>query len=281
MTDTLRPRSCPTDQWKQWIKDGARLYGRAFSTWGLLWILLYLGMGWCVAFLQEPWGSLTAWFMVGFSGIFQMMHWTIMQTVREGHVGWSQVLRSAGRMLVEQRSRLARSVVVRLITAALFLFFSQLVAVALHHAALLTADSVHSQVKVASFAPSSGWMAMLMQASNPLFITVMGPLVIQLGGSQSFVLPLAKEGLGAMPALRLDLDAYRLNRQSMASLNKVMMGLILLTLFFPVCAPWVLVFWMGVMSCAYADIFQGGYRVRALASAKVSAVAPAGLGQHA
>lgn len=258
MSTAFNPKSCNPDQWKTWLRDAGRLYLRAFLGWGLLWVLLYFSLGWCMR--QQP---LLFVIIAGASGIFQLCHLAVMKRVMTGRVGMADLFSTIGALLRDQRALLIQSVLVRtgVCLGMVLLLIAMNALITFLHGATGT------QAVITPPPAPHGWWEQLMAASAPLFNSVIFPLLIQLGGSVSVVLSLLSDGVEIKMARNLDGLATVRNRQGVVLLSFVFLLTITACVWFSPLVPFVVVYWMAVIQCFYADVFKGGYAIEALARA--------------
>lgn len=260
MNDTFSPRACAPDQWKVWLRDGVRLYLRGLSSWGALWIVLYLALGW-----SSQSSTVLSWCLIGLSGVFQHMHTVAFEQLRSGEVGWMDVLRAQRALVAEHTRLLVRSMMVRLVAGLVLILLAAAITVGLQAWIASHASSVPSST-------TQGWWDMLTRAGLGAALVAGLPVWIQSGGPVSFVLGLLRHRpeLSSTMARHLDVQAHQLNLNSLYRLHlawaAVWVG-VLLT--FPFLTPIALLLWLSVLSCAYADIFEGGYSIEAMAPMRV------------
>lgn len=256
MSDTFSPKTCDANQWRVWLRDGGRLYARSLSSWGLLMVVVYLALGW-VAHRYDL-GTVV---MVALSGVLQLSHLAVMDSLRSGQVGFGAVLKAVFSLWRDHRALLLRTIKVRgLVILGIFLTMMAL-------GLLLALISAPPASTVPAAAAPVTWWTELSGAASELYTGAVFPYFLQIGGSVSFVLPLMREGLDTSSARRLDAMATLRNLHGVRQLSLAFMIVAIVSIFIPLLGPFLVVYWMAVTSCAYADIFQGGYKIEALATA--------------
>jgi hypothetical protein len=262
MTEAFDPKTCDSDQWKTWLRQGARLYLRALSGWGLLWVVVYLALGWAIH--QHVFCLVIA---VGLSGIFQMAHLGVAARVAQGRVGLMDSLGVLWVLFRDHRKLCLETIAVRTLMCALALgvmFMADGVILLAQHLLGQAAApvAVHQAV--------TGWN-LVMAAGSAIFDGAIFPIIMQLGGSVSCVLMLRQEGIDLQRCRQLDALGTQRNRKSMFVLSWVFIFGAFVCIMIPITLPFWVVYWMSVMHCVYADVFKQGTKIEAMARAPVKA----------
>jgi hypothetical protein len=245
MNQTFQPRACAPDQWKTWLRDGGSLFRRAFPSWGIIWGAIYILLGCAI----HTWALLFI-IVAALSGVFQMLQQVIMAQMMSGHSGISETTLVVKTFVQEQRSLLIQSiafrtlgVIVGVAIMALFLF---------SHHGLATPK-----------APPSGWEKWI-SLMDGLYNCVIFPIIVQMGGCISAILALRRHGVPLGMARKLNAQGYLYNLKSQLILGLTFLVASFVCITLPILIPFLTLYWMGVMECYYADVFQGGYGIKAV-----------------
>jgi hypothetical protein len=267
MSDVLNPRACDPDAYKTWLKDGRRLLGRAASGWGIFWVAWFVLRGYLIEVDPTPL-SLIAF--IAASGFMELAHQAVFQRMLDGQVGVLGVFRAIGQMAYRSSGLIVRTVRVRGAGAVLvigLLYVLMWLVVALH-----TPDSAAATTP--PVVPPNDWGHLLWRWVRASCDASIVPLVFRMGGLGSFVLPLMRDyGLSSAAAWRLNTLAHTKNQ---FGLQKIvygsLIGLVLVAqMWCPFLVPVGELALAAVLTCAYADIFGGGYTIKALATAPMKA----------
>lgn len=266
VNDTFDPKARDANQWKVWLKDGTRLYGRAFSGWGLLMALIYVGLGYL-----DIQNDVAGMLVIAFSGVLQLSHLAVIEQMRSGHVGVMATARAVKTLWSEHRALLGRTILVR----GMVTFVLMGLTWGITH---LVAWLILSHASPAASAPQEAiptWV-MVWLACGHVWGLAMLPLFFQLGGTVSMVLPLLREGVDLPMARRLDVLATQRNASGAQVLRMVFVFAGLNGAFlFPPLLPLLAVWWMAVTQCMYADVFERGSKIEVMAKVHRDARAPA------
>jgi hypothetical protein len=269
VNDAFDPKACATNQWKVWLKDGTRLYGRAFSGWGLLMLWVYVGLG-----VADSYNELLGMVAMACSGVLQLAHLTVIEQMRTGHVGVGATGRALKTLWQDNRALLGRTI----LTRGKWVFGLVAVLWTMSHGlAWLVQALSHpsSSAPVLPTTPVDSWWMQLWIDCGRVFHVAFVPLFFQFGGSVSFVLPLMKDGLDAFSACHLDGLATRRNLNSWHVLRMLILIVVLVSAsMVPVLLPLLMVWWMAVTQCMYADVFERGSKIEALAQAPRTVATP-------
>lgn len=244
------------------MRDGGKLFARSFKGWGLLWIAIYILLGCAI----HTWLVLFA-VVAALSGVFQILHHVVMQQLMEGHADLSHTLHTVRVFIREQRGLLLQSIALRTIGVIVCLaWLAAYVFTLKHGTATPPAPPVATQ-NMWQF-----WMSLM----SPLYNCILFPILVQFGGCVSAVLPMRRDGVPLSIARRLSNQAFASNIRSELMLAVLFLLGCFACIAVPLLIPVLVLYWMGVMECYYADVFRGGYSLKAVVRSAERATAPMG-----
>lgn len=260
MSSTLSPNACPAEAWKTWLRDGARMVGRSGTGWGICWLLFFFARGWC---LDQSWllGNMV---FLGLTFFGDVANLAIMTALREGRVGLAAAFSAIGNMLRQHGKWVLRGVLVR--TGINVCFFMII------HVAFAWWVTTHAQSQSLPSPPpvplSWPWWEYLFQISASVSYVA---LFLRAGGLVSFILPLQQNSPMPLKVARhLNGQAFIKNPKLYRLEAFLRPAMLLVFLMAPILMPVAELLIAGVISCAYADIFDQGYQVKSTVTAKSS-----------
>jgi len=269
MASTLQPKTCPSDAWRTWARDGAKLGLRSLSGWAVVLIALTLSRGWWMTATS----GVVSVFMVmplllGLTAALELAHLAVMDTLRHGQVSLLDSLRAVGRVWRHQLALLGRTLRTRTLVGLGYAVLSTLIMLAL---IAVHAFKFNDHPAVPTLTTGQSILTWFQNSASVVLLS----LYFRLGGVISLVLPLMRDhDLGADHARQLNGSAAKANAASFTALGHIgRLGLLASAILLPYLTPLVELWLAGTLSCAYADIFGEGYTVQALARAKVKGVA--------
>lgn len=239
----LTPKACPPSSWHTWLKDGARLVGRIGSGWGVLFWAIFVLRGWLAIQLPLFWGI---WLFVMLSPLSELAHLAVFRQAMDGRVGLGGLCAAVRDAWAQNRRVLGQMIRVRALVGIPGVF-------------LLTGPVwLH---------PGSDALGNVLQALQVSLNMSFWPLIFRTGGLWGGVLLLcARYGVSPRAARELWGQAWDRNRPGFFRLVVVFTLLFCLGDLGPLLwlYPVYELLLHATLTCACADIFEDGYKLKSL-----------------